>query len=186
MNQVSPGNYGLKDMKMALEWIQENIHSFNGNPESVTLMGASAGAASTHLLALSNKTEGLFHRYILLGGSALVPWAYNYKTYRQICLKLVRLVGCQSKKDDSIIAINELDIDNSDMENEKKRNNNISVSYKDYNEGSIKDDEEMVKCMRTVDARQLQKMLKYFVSVVNNFIKISLYYIRLMICTILC
>ncbi|EFN73843.1 Esterase FE4 [Camponotus floridanus] len=162
MNQVSPGNYGLKDMKMALEWIQENIHSFNGNPESVTLMGASAGAALTHLLALSNKTEGLFHRYILLSGSALSPWAYNYKKYRQICLKLVKLVGCQSKKDDSIIAINESDIDNSDVENEKKRSNNISVSYKDYNEGYIKDDEEIVKCMRTVDARQLLKMLKHF------------------------
>jgi len=185
MNQVSPGNYGLKDMKMALEWIQENIHSFNGNPESVTLMGASAGAASTHLLALSNKTEGLFHRYILLGGSALASWAYNYKTYRHICLKSIRLVGCQSKKDNGIIALNESGTNNSKVENGKKRSNNINVSYKDYNEGYM-DDEEMVKCMRTVDARQLLKMLKHFVSVVNNFIKISLYCIRLMICTILC
>ncbi|GAB1859605.1 Esterase FE4 [Camponotus japonicus] len=161
MNQVSPGNYGLKDMKMALEWIQENIHSFNGNPESVTLMGASAGAASTHLLALSNKTEGLFHRYILLGGSALASWAYNYKTYRHICLKSIRLVDCQSKKDNGIIALNESDTNNSKVENGKKRSNNINVSYKNYNEGYM-DDEEMVKCMRTVDARQLLKMLKHF------------------------
>lgn len=174
MNQVSPGNYGLKDIKMALEWIHENIHSFHGNPESVTLMGASAGAALTHLLALSNKTERLFHKYILLGGSALVPWACHFKRmYRQTSLKLARLVGCQSKKDDDI---NESVSDNSKMENGRKRSSNINVSfnYKDYNEGYIKDDEEMVKCMRTVDARQLIKMLKHFVSIVNNVIKISI------------
>lgn len=186
MNQVSPGNYGLKDIKMALEWIHENIHSFHGNPESVTLMGASAGAASTHLLALSNKTEGLFHKYILLGGSALAPWAYHYKrTYRQTSLKLARLVGCQSKKVDDINALNESVSDNSKMENRRKRSSNINVLDKDYNEGYIKDDEEMVECMRTVDARQLIKMLKHFVSVVNNVLKI-LYSIRLMICIILC
>lgn len=165
MNQVSPGNYGLKDVKMALEWINENIHSFNGNPESVTLMGSSAGAALTHLLALSHKTEGLFHKYILLSGSAIGSWAYHYKkTYRQMCLKLARLVGCQSKKEDGIIALNESVTDNSEVENGGERSNDINVSYKDHNEGHIKDDEEMIKCMRTVDARQLVKMLKHFVS----------------------
>ncbi|XP_070153233.1 esterase E4 isoform X2 [Polyergus mexicanus] len=163
-NQVAPGNYGLKDIKIALEWIHENIHSFNGNPESVTLMGASAGAVATHLLAFSNKTEGLFHKYILFGGSALVPWAYHpKKMYRQTCLKLARLVGCQPKKDDDIIASNETVTDNSEEENGGGRGDaNANVSHKDYNEGSIKDDEEMVKCMRTIDARQLVKMLKHF------------------------
>lgn len=163
-NQVAPGNYGLKDMKIALEWIHENIHSFNGNPESVTLMGASAGAGATHLLAFSNKTEGLFHKYILFGGSALAPWTYHpKKLYRRTCLKLARLVGCQPKKDDDIIVSNETVTDNSEEENGGRGSDaNANVSHKDYNEGSIKDDEEMVKCMKTIDARQLTKMLKHF------------------------
>ncbi|KAL6433033.1 hypothetical protein ACFW04_006371 [Cataglyphis niger] len=166
-NQVAPGNYGLKDMKMALEWIHENIHSFNGNPESVTLIGASAGAASTHLLALSNKTERLFHKYILFGGTALSPWAYHSKkNYRQTCLKLARLVGCQSKKDNDTIASNETIIVNCEKENGERRDDaNANVFYKDYNdynEGCVKDDEEMVKCMKTIDARQLVKMSEHF------------------------
>ncbi|KMQ95758.1 esterase fe4 [Lasius niger] len=148
---------------MALEWIHENIHSFNGNPESVTLMGASSGAASTHLLALSNKTEGLFHKYILLGSSALAPWVYHPReTYRQTCLELARLVGCQPEKGDGEIASNETIIDPEEENGRRKDDAKINVSHKDYNERYIKEDEEMVKCMRTVDARQLEKMLKHF------------------------
>lgn len=180
-NQVAPGNYGLKDIKMALEWIHENIHSFNGNPDSVTLSGGSAGAASAHLLALSNKTERLFHKYILFGGSALDPWAYHpKKNYRQTCLKLARLVGCQPKKDNDIIASNKTITVNCKKENGGRRGDaNANVFYKhynDYNEGCVKDDEEMVKCMKTIDARQLMKMSKHFVSVVNNIKNIIIFY----------
>jgi len=45
---------------MALEWINKHISKFGGNPESVTLMGHSAGAASVHYHLLSpNDDEGI-------------------------------------------------------------------------------------------------------------------------------
>ena len=37
-------NVGLKDMRRALDWIQENIRDFGGDPEQVTIWGISAGA----------------------------------------------------------------------------------------------------------------------------------------------
>ncbi len=39
-------NLGLKDQVMALQWVQENIDKFGGDPKKVTIMGDSAGAHS--------------------------------------------------------------------------------------------------------------------------------------------
>jgi len=163
---------------MALEWIQQNIHDFEGDPRSVTLMGHSSGSVTTHILALSQKTEGLFHRYILLSGSALNTWGFHRRTrYRQVCLKLAKLVGCL-KKDDDVIAWNDTTTDNPEIEDDISNGTTTDdpeigdgLSYADYKVKEIKNDEEIMKCMRTIDARKLETMTRYFVSVVNKIIQ---------------
>lgn len=60
-DKVATGNQGLKDIIMALQWVQKNISKFGGNPENVTIFGESAGGASVHSLSLSPLAKGIIY-----------------------------------------------------------------------------------------------------------------------------
>ena len=55
------GNYGMKDQVAALQWVQQNIAAFGGNPKDVTIAGCSAGGASVWLHMVSPMSRGKSH-----------------------------------------------------------------------------------------------------------------------------
>ncbi len=62
------GNYGLRDMIAALEWVRANVAHFGGDPSRVTIFGESAGGAAVMMLAASPAAQGLYQRAISESG----------------------------------------------------------------------------------------------------------------------
>merc|ERR1719326_180167 len=65
---------GLNDQIVALQWIQQHIAAFGGDPRRITIFGCSAGGLSVCTLSVSPRAAGLFHRAIIESGPCLGPW----------------------------------------------------------------------------------------------------------------
>lgn len=81
-DENSPGNYGLMDMAMALEWVYRNIRFFNGDPQKITVFGPGAGGAMAGILAVLPKTKDWVHQVLAESGSPLADWAAIDDIYR--------------------------------------------------------------------------------------------------------
>ena len=94
--ELIPGNVGLRDQVMALEWVNANIEYFGGNSDSVTIFGESAGSLSVALHLLSPLSNGLFQRAIIQSGEALNPaWApISQKNALQYADLLAKELNC--------------------------------------------------------------------------------------------
>ncbi|KAG0069171.1 hypothetical protein BGZ90_000296 [Linnemannia elongata] len=87
---MSVGNWGLLDQVLGLQWIQDHIQAFSGNPKRVTVMGQSAGASSISYLQLIPECRGLFYRSILISGTmtsmvAQYPEQEGQRTFDRLC-----------------------------------------------------------------------------------------------------
>ncbi|XP_066966083.1 juvenile hormone esterase-like isoform X1 [Macrobrachium rosenbergii] len=93
-DDVIPGNFGVKDQVLALQWIQENIHYFGGDKTRVTIFGESAGGASVHFHVLSPYSKGLFSGGIMQSGTLLNPWAMG-GAFMEVAMHMGKRFDCQ-------------------------------------------------------------------------------------------
>ena len=73
------GNLGIKDQRLAIEWINSFIHNFGGDSSSITLFGQSAGAISIGAHLISPQSKGLFSSVIIQSN----PWKIPFSTVKQ-------------------------------------------------------------------------------------------------------
>ena len=65
------GNVGMLDVVQALQWIQQNIRKFGGDPANVTVFGESGGGGKVGTLLCMPQAKGLFHKAIIMSGTIL-------------------------------------------------------------------------------------------------------------------
>ena len=94
----STGNYGLLDQQAALRWVRDNIASFGGDPNNVTIAGTSAGGQSVGLQLVSPASEGLFHRAIVQSAYPTSRWR-DAQEARQQGAAFEAALGCSGLPD---------------------------------------------------------------------------------------
>ena len=66
-------NYNIKDQRLALKWVQNNIANFGGDPKKVTIVGQSAGAFSVAIHLASKNSWPYFHRAMMMSSTWSLP-----------------------------------------------------------------------------------------------------------------
>lgn len=69
----STQNLGLLDQRLAVEWVQNNIEAFGGDPSRITLFGQSAGSASVDYYTYAWADDPIAHSFIEESGSVFGP-----------------------------------------------------------------------------------------------------------------
>lgn len=117
IHKEGSSNVGFLDQRLGLQWVADNIYSFGGNPDKVTLIGESAGAMSIgfHLVAYGgdNTYNGkpLFHSAIFQSGAALSVLDVTSNKPQNLFRKLGTGVNCKGNDDEMLQCLREIPVE---------------------------------------------------------------------------
>ena len=98
-----PGNYGMWDQHMAIQWVYDHIENFGGDPEKITIAGESSGSIAVIHHALYRGSKTLFNGVIAQSGSANTESLIGKNPLDKFNL-LAQKTGCSSAEPTNTIA----------------------------------------------------------------------------------
>ncbi|PPQ76538.1 hypothetical protein CVT26_013237 [Gymnopilus dilepis] len=95
------GNNGLRDQRFAMEWVQQHISAFGGDPTKVIIWGESAGAISVgmHLVTNNGNPAGLFRGAFMASESGSPQVSPDITLQQKFFDSIVNNTGCTGARD---------------------------------------------------------------------------------------
>ncbi|KAH6625842.1 Alpha/Beta hydrolase protein [Boeremia exigua] len=114
LRQEGSENAGLRDQRLAIEWVRDNIDIFGGDPENITIFGQSSGglAIGMHILAYGGTKPLPFRKGIAQSQSLEPGITGNFS--RDAMSALVDYVGCNAtdlQASETIACLRDMDTD---------------------------------------------------------------------------
>ena len=96
--EEAPGNLGLRDQSLALEWLKKEASNFCGDPNRISIFGSGSGATSAILQMISpfNQEKNLFNGVIAQSGSPVMNSIFEIGNRKKAALALASDVGCKN------------------------------------------------------------------------------------------
>ncbi|KAI4649478.1 hypothetical protein J4E93_003798 [Alternaria ventricosa] len=92
-------NLGLRDQRLAVEWLQKNVAAFGGDAKKIVISGQSSGGAAVDWWSYAYKENPIVHGLMSTSGNAFSFPMNTPEKQRSNWLDIVNLVGCGSSND---------------------------------------------------------------------------------------
>ncbi len=102
-------NNSMRDIKMALEWVQANIGNFGGDASNVTIFGQSGGGAKVNTMMAMPSAKGLFSKAINQSGAFKSAMLTKAET-QAIGAEVLKELGISANEIDKIQSVPYLDL----------------------------------------------------------------------------
>jgi cholinesterase len=92
-------NLGLRDQRLAIEWVHQNIAAFGGNPKKIVIAGQSSGGAAVDWWSYAHKDNPIVHGLMSTSGNVFSFPMNPPQKQTENWYALSAAVGCGSSGD---------------------------------------------------------------------------------------